>query len=187
MTAFRLDASADGLHWDLGITGSDCEDIDVPDAGYDKTFAPRWDSDRSKVNKDIFNRPDLGRNLESVQASEEFSVNRYAFSNYGAADGAKIQVSGEQLAVSGLKVDASVASGVLENIELTQNGTLEVVNLTDKTEAVDLPVNIAGLSGAANVKNWKVRINGKKSNHSCSVNADGTIRITPSGLYLIVR
>ena len=187
MTAFRLDASADGLHWDLGITGRDCEDIDVPDAGYGTTFAPRWDSDRSKVSKDIVKRLNLGMNVESVQASEEFSVNRYAFSSYGAADGAKIQVFGEKLAVSGLKVDAAATSGVLENIELAQSGTLEVVNLVDRTATVDLPLNIAGLSGAANVNSWKVRINGKKSNHSCSVNADGTIRITPAGLYLIMR
>jgi hypothetical protein len=187
MTAFRLDASVDGLHWDLGITGSDCVDIEVPDAGYGSSFTPKWNFDGSKVDKNIVHRPESGIELTSVQASEEPSACRYAFSSYGASDGAKVQVFGEALSVSGLKVDASAAPGVLENIKLAENGMLEVVNLADRTVVADLPVNIAGLAGASNVNRWKVRINGTHSNHSCSVNSDGTIRITPAGLYLIVR
>ena len=74
----------------------------------------------------------------------------------------------------------------IENVILAENGTVEIVNFDANMREISFPVNVAGLSESG-VSAWKVNINGKPSNWKCTVTKDGKIRITPAGVYLIVR
>ena len=175
MTAFRLDASSDGINWDVGIASNTA--IEVPE------IYPKWISEPDKSISYASPRKDKG--LEIVE-SEVKSGNAYAFSSVGAANGATVTVDGEPIEINGLRVDASQGSGNIENVILAENGTVEVVNFDTNMREISFPVNVAGLSESG-VSAWKVNINGKPSNWKCTVTKDGKIRITPAGVYLIVR
>jgi hypothetical protein len=177
ITAFRLDASADGINWDVGIAANSA--IEVPEE------FPRWDSEPDK-SMEYGVRKDKGTKLSSTEVSGFEPANVYSFSSIGAANGATVKVEGTPVEISGLRVDALAEAGNIENFNLAANGTLEVLNLDENTKNAVLPVNVAGLSESG-IGNWKVNINGKPSNWKCTVTKDGKIRITPAGVYLIVR
>jgi hypothetical protein len=173
-TAFRLDASADGINWDIAIAANPA--IVVPE------IYPKWDSEPDKkIAYDV--RKDKGTVISDAEVK---SGNAYAFSSVGAANGATVTVDGEPIEINGLRVDASQGSGNIENVILAENGTVEVVNFDTNMREISFPVNVAGLS-ISGVSAWKVNINGKPSNWKCTVTKDGKIRITPAGAYLIVR
>ena len=176
-TAFRLDASADGINWDIAIAANTA--IEVPE------IYPKWDSERDK--KIAYGvRKDKGTELSSTEVSGLEPANVYSFSSVGAANGATVTVDGEPIEINGLRVDASQGSGNIENVILAENGTVEIVNFDEGRREISFPVNVAGLSESG-IGNWKVNINGKPSNWKCTVTKDGKIRITPAGAYLIVR
>jgi hypothetical protein len=173
-TAFRLDASADGINWDIAIAANPA--IVVPE------IYPKWDSEPDKkIAYDV--RKDKGTVISDAEVK---SGNAYAFSSVGAANGATVTVDGEPIEINGLRVDASQGSGNIENVILAENGTVEVVNFDTNMREISFPVNVAGLSESG-VSAWKVNINGKPSSWKCAVTKDGKIRITPAGVYLIVR
>jgi hypothetical protein len=174
-TAFRLDASADGINWDIGIASSTA--IEVPE------IYPKWDSEPEKSISYATPRKDKGTVISDAEVR---SGNAYAFSSVGAANGATVTVDGEPIEINGLRVDASQGSGNIENVILAENGTVEVVNLAAGKREVLISADLAGLSESG-IGNWKVNINGKPSNWKCTVTKDGKIRITPAGVYLIVR
>ena len=183
MTAFRLDASADGINWDLGIAQN--EEVDVPEKG----ASGLWDSDLTSSTSSAI-RKDKGMELGASETENNVAVHSYAFSSYGAANGATVKVVGDPIELDGLRVDASQGAGNIENFTLAANGTLEVLNLYDGAKDAILPVNIIPVGASlaeSGVSAWKVNINGKPSNWKCTVTKDGKIRITPAGVYLIVR
>ena len=180
MTAFRLDASADGINWDLGIAQN--ESVQVPEKGAEGF----WDSDKTKSTSSAV-RKDLGMELGASETENDVATHSYAFSSYGAAAGAKIKVVGDALMISGLRVDAAAGAGLLENMSLAENGIVDVVNLETTRDSVNLPLNIAALGGKANIANYLVRINGRLVAWNCALNADGSVRISPKGAYLIIR
>jgi hypothetical protein len=183
ITAFRLDASADGINWDLGIAQN--EEVDVPENG----ASGLWDSDSTSSTSSAI-RKDKGMELGASETENDVAVHSYAFSSYGAANGATVKVVGDPIVINGLRVDASQGAGNIENVTLAANGTLEVWNLDKDLKDAILHVNIipgsASLAGSG-MSSWKVNINGKPSNWKCTVTKDGKIRITPAGVYLIVR
>jgi hypothetical protein len=128
--------------------------------------------------------------LGASETENDVAVHSYAFSSYGAANGATVKVVGDPIVINGLRVDASQGAGNIENVTLAANGTLEVLNLDKDLKDAILHVNIipgsASLAGSG-MSSWKVNINGKPSNWKCTVTKDGKIRITPAGAYLIVR
>jgi hypothetical protein len=132
-------------------------------------------------------RKDKGTEISATHTEEIKSVNAYAFSSVGAANGAVVKVCGVPLELRGLRVDAGAQPGFLENVTLAENGVLDVFNLESGRDAVDLPLNVASLAGKENIKGYSVVINGRRANWSCQVNADGTVRISPSGTYIIMR
>lgn len=174
-TAYRLDASVDGLNWDIGIASDTA--IEVPE------IYPKWDSEPDKSISYATPRKDKGTVISDAEVK---SGNAYAFSSVGAANGATVTVDGEPIEINGLRVDASQGSGNIENVILAENGTVEIVNFDEGRREISFPVNVAGLSESG-VSAWKVNINGKPSNWKCTVTKDGKIRITPAGMYLIVR
>lgn len=186
MTALRVDASADGLNWE---TVAEKKAIILPENYIDKLLL--WDSDLTTLPSTSENlvRKDKGMVLSASETKELKSVDSYAFSSVGAADGAAVKVvGGGLLEVAGLKVDAAAAPGVLENIRLAGNGTIDVFNLDPRSrDALDLPLDLAAVPGAANVSDWTVRIGGRRVKWKCSLNADGSVRISPSGVYMILR
>lgn len=174
-TAYRLDASVDGLNWDIGIASNTA--IEVPE------IYPKWDSEPDKGISYATPRKDKGTVISDAEVK---SGNAYAFSSVGAANGATVTVDGEPIEINGLRVDASQGSGNIENVILAENGTVEIVNFDEGRREISFPVNVAGLSESG-VSAWKVNINGKPSNWKCTVTKDDRIRITPAGMYLIVR
>ena len=144
---------------------------------------PKWDSEPDKSISYATPRKDKGTVISDAEVKSE---NVYAFSSVGAANGATVTVDGEPIEINGLRVDASQGSGNIENVILAENGTVEVVNFDTNVREISFPVNVADLSESG-VSAWKVNINGKPSNWKCTVTKDGRIRITPAGMYLIVR
>lgn len=181
MTAFRLDASADGINWDIGLAEKDS--IDIP------AVYPRWDSSPSESSVPIDSiRKDKGMILTGNGTASVVSDNRYAFSSIGAVNDGVIKVFGDPLEVSGLTVDASLPSGSISNFTFATSGTVDVLNveLADG-ESLDLPGDYSHLGNISNISRWSVSLNGDIIPSKFIAVKNGKLSINNRGLRVIVR
>ncbi|MBO5939948.1 MAG: autotransporter-associated beta strand repeat-containing protein [Kiritimatiellae bacterium] len=180
MTAFRLDASADGINWDNGLVIA--ESIEIPE-----TF-PKWDSDGTSTVPDDSVRKDKGRPLSGDGTASTVSANKYAFSSVGAVSNGVIKVFGNPLEVSGLTIDASLPSGVITNFAFKASGTIDVLNARlEDGESLELPGDYSHIVNISNVSRWSVSLNGDIIPSKFIAVKNGKLSINNRGLRVIVR
>lgn len=179
MTAFRLDASADGLNWDEGIASNATVQV--------RETLGKWDSDGTSTSVTAI-RKDLGTEISKAAADGIYSVNIYQFSSVGAANGGVLKVLGGAIEVSGLTIDASASAGSIENVTLAESGTIDVLNaeLTDGAPFA-LPGDYSGLEGIGNVSSWALTVNGEPVPSMFVGVKDGKLSVFRRGLRVILR
>ena len=179
MTAFRLDASADGVNWDEGIAQNLA--VEVPE------IFPKWDSDGTSSVPANGIRKDKGMLLSRSETEAE-KPDRYAFTSVGAANGGVVKVVGTAYQISGLVVDASAAPGAISNVVLSASGTVDVLNVELTEEGpVDLPGDYSHLEGAENIARWSLTLNGEICPSRFVGVKDGKLCIFRRGLRVIFR
>ena len=178
MTAFRLDASADGVNWDEGIAENDA--VDVPE-----TF-PKWDSDGSNTSASAV-RKDKGMVLSGHETDKPLS-DSHAFYSVGAANGGVVNVVGLPYEVSGLVVDASASAGTISNVVFAASGTLDVQNAeTSIGVPLELPGDFSGLTGVGNIAGWSVTMDGEACRSRKIKVKNGRLTLYPRGLGVSIR
>ena len=175
-TAYRLDGSVDGLHWDVGIAQDDA--LEPPEA------AARWYSDPNTAVT-YGSRPGKGFAITRTTHAKDDS---YAFTTVGAANGALLEVLGEPLTISGLEIDASASAGVISNIVFAAEGTVNVVNAdVSGGAALELPGDYSELDGFANLSGWHVSLDGDGCASKSICIKDGRLMLYPMGFRFILR
>ena len=176
ITAFRLDASADGINWDEGIAENKA--IQVPE-----TF-PKWDSDGTNT---IGVRKDKGTELSRIEANT-IECCSYAFSSVGAANGGVLEVVGDPIEVSGLVVDASASAGTISNFKFAESGTVDVRNAEFVDgEPLELPGDYSHLEGVENLAKWGLALDGEYVASKVLGVKNGKLTVFKRGLRVIIR
>jgi hypothetical protein len=179
MTAFRLDASVDGINWDEGIAGN--PEIDVPE------IYPKWDSDGSNVSCTSI-RKDKGTLVPENGSNEVASPDSYAFTSVGAANGAVLKVLGDPIEVSGLVVDASAPAGTISNFKFAESGTVDVRNAEFVDgEPLELPGDYSHLEGVENLAKWGLALDGEYVASKVLGVKNGKLTVFKRGLRVIIR
>ena len=89
--------------------------------------------------------------------------------------------------VSALELDAAVGGGTITDCAFAGQGTLNVVNTTrNGMRTLSLPLTVVRATGAANLANWKVVLNGVELRSWELRFANDTITFVPPGAILVV-
>ena len=89
--------------------------------------------------------------------------------------------------VSALELDAAVGGGTITDCVFAEQGTLNVVNATrGDLKTLALPLTAVRATGAANLANWKVALNGVELRSWKLRFANDTITFVPPGAILVV-
>ena len=175
-TAYRLDGSVDGVHWDIGIAQDDA--LEPPGT------AARWYSDPG-TSVTYGTRPNKGFAFDQTAHIRNDS---HAFSAVGAADGGVLEVLGEPLTVSGLVVDASAPAGTISNIVFAATGTVDVQNAEIVGSVpLDLPGDYSQLAGVENMARWNVMLDGEPYLRRKLAVRNGRLSLNPKALVLSFR
>ena len=175
ISAYRLDGSIDGVHWDVGIAQDDA--LEVPGS------APRWYSDPS-ATATYGTRVGKGYLISKTSHTKNDS---HAFTAVGAANGGVLEVQGDPLTVSGLVIDAAASAGTISNVTFAANGTIDVLNADGAAADVELPGDYSGLENFANLSGWQVKLDGEACRSRTVVIRDGKLFLVPRGIRFIVR
>ena len=89
------------------------------------------------------------------------------------------------LGVSRIVYDSSLGGGTLTNIRFLKAGILEIVTSND-TKPTALNIGVVDPVDAANLEDWIVTINGKKSSRQVKI-VNGLMTLQPCGHVLIIR
>ena len=177
LTAYRLDASIDGVRWDIGIAQNTA--LEVPEAG------GRWYSDPDNTSVSTGRRQNKGYVIDSPTPSV---LNHHAFTKVGVANGGVLEVLGEPLTISGLEIDASASAGAMSNIVFAAEGTVNVVNAdVSGGAALELPGDYSELDGFANLSGWHVSLDGDGCVSKSIGIRDGKLLLLPKGFRFILR
>ena len=89
--------------------------------------------------------------------------------------------------VSALELDAAVGGGTITDCAFAEQGTLNVVNATrGDLKTLALPLTVVRATGAANLANWKVVLNGVELRSWELRFANDTVTFVPPGAILVV-
>lgn len=89
--------------------------------------------------------------------------------------------------VSALELDAAVGGGTITDCVFAEQGTLNVVNTTrGDLKTLALPLTVVRATGAANLANWKVVLNGVELRSWELRFANDTVTFVPPGAILVV-
>ena len=165
--SWSLDASVDGVHWDENIHEQDRNSSS-------KTPTPRgqWYSSKSTTSTGF-----------SIPSNTTSVVKMDSVAYVGASGGGVVRAE-STISTSCLKVDA-LSAGTIENFAFTENGTLDVANIT--TIGGLLPGTYVNCTGLENVARWSLKIGGVENSKMHIVVEDGKIRIVPVGLIMTIR
>ena len=175
-TAFRLDGSADGVNWDLGIAQNDA--LVAP------SNAGKWYSD---PNGDTVYGKRPGKGFEITKAIPDSSFS-HSFTCVGASNGGVIDIVGSPYTVSGLVVDASVSAGAISNVVFAAEGTVYIENVADmNADSISLPGDYSHLDGVENLSNWEFLVDGESFINRMLTVENGKLCLRKRGLRVIFR
>jgi len=180
-TAFRVDASADGLNWDENIAR--CEAMELIWSTDTKFY---WLSDGSEAKNVALLRPACGWEMERTEAPEGGKLeNHYKFSSISVANGGIFESAGGEFVIDNIELDASAQAGKFVNVRLPDRGTLNVINYAAGTRV--LPFFVGNLATRENLMSWTVLVNGKLSKRPMRINADGMLEFVSEGFKILYR
>lgn len=175
--AWTLEGSADGIHWDIVHTVTDC--------GNPMTGKRMWCGAKREYTGDA-NEPD-GRHSDGYAlATPKESVFTVldSVSSVSVSAGATLKAEGESVVLDKLTIDAADA-GTVEGFAFAANGIVEIINAPAHGE-VQLPIAFENVTGLSNLRNWTCSLNGEQTKRPLCVK-DGKLILQEFGLMLIVR
>jgi len=177
--SWTLKGSVDGLHWDVLHTISDSTDRNcgMPVGLYDDRFYASQSNQAQAMA--------TGTNAHVVASTSVSAFNPLAaVSSVSVAAGAALEVEGDALELSKLKIDAT-GMGTLRNVKLASTGTLTVENLPAGS-SFTLPGTYENVSGLENLAHWTLAGDRRVQNRRVVVK-DGKVTLVGPGMMLIFR
>lgn len=169
VTAWTLETSPDGVNWTLVDTK---KDVTKP------ADSQQW------YNGGI----DWPVNAGDVPGGAGIAATTPVQVKSGATfDGSGVGTDGQELAA--LFVDyAELGVGTLMGVRLAAAGTLDVVNVPEKTRlgGFDVPLAFVGGAFPSDFAGWTVRVNGQPSRYSLT-GANGKLTLLAPGMVLLLR
>ena len=175
LTAYRLDASVDGVNWDIGISQNNA--LDAPESG-SRWYSDHADSKMSKTRTGGF----------PIAKTKPDSVASHAFSTIGVSCGGVLEVVGDPIEVSGLVVDASASAGTISNFKFAASGTVDVRNAEFVDgEPLELPGDYSHLEGVGNLAKWGLVLDGEYVASKVLGVKNGKLTVYNRGIRVIFR
>jgi autotransporter-associated beta strand protein len=194
-TAMRLEASNDGVNWEMVWED---DELEIPEGleneDSSKTYY-KWASNGDAWTTTLKQRKyEDGKSfkLERTRQLRETSV-LTLIPELSVAAGASLKVEGDTTVpmpvVCAVKVDGLAGAGAVQGIKFASSGVLNVVNCSFEGHSVTLPLGFANADGAENLSKWNLEIDGEiPSRLSVSVASDGSsLTISKIGMTIVVR
>ena len=125
------------------------------------------------------------KNVDSSSVSLDFGGATVRVDRGGLIDAA--QTDGTS-AIAALEVAVATGAGTFRNVTFAEVGTINVVAAGDLKGKTVLPMTLENCTGAANLVNWSVKINGEANSAATVEWADGSLTLHMNrGLRVIVR
>jgi hypothetical protein len=175
---FAVEASKDGKNW-VALT----DDITVSKRGM-------WASgDEFVVGHP--NRPGRGFTFDRIPVAPDADGSQMLadVTSVQVAPGATLAAKGNAQMIDSLTVDCSVGSGTLENIDFAEGGTINLVNIPERADVFEQPVDFGAVSveSLANINEWAITVDGKASTRWEVEISSTSIRGVRRGMKIIVR
>lgn len=165
--AWKLEASADGIHWDLMHQVASSRNPPAKGAWYNSGAVI---GDGTVVNGYSF--------TESLQTLASLP--------YVALSGGGVIKTSEPVAIGDLRIDAKTG-GTLEGFAFGESGTLAVDFGADRPAGLKIPGAFTDCTGIENLDTWNLTLNGQpKPGWSVRATEDG-ITVIPPGVIILVR
>ena len=102
--------------------------------------------------------------------------------------GATLNLNDADATIGALRVDCAAGAGTINSFRPAAGGTLELVNVPAGTsiKGYVLPITITDVQDAANLRRWRVTVNGRPCGYK-PVYRDGGITFLSGGIVVIVR
>lgn len=170
-TAYSLEGSIDGVTW---IMLTEDNEVKLPSVAKNTVYSPNRTFDLNPAR--------------TVADDKSFAAPISVSLGANATLRAEYVGEVEPIKISSLKVDSAGGSSC-EGFIFEANGTLDVVNVTESSEnGRFVAVNVSDDSGWANLKNWKITVNGKPLGGKFKVDiVENGLRISEPGFVLVVR
>jgi hypothetical protein len=162
-----MEASVDGIHWNLVETNTGGEVL--AEHTYDLTFGPKvkkWYSDHEDQvnwNPETGTTPRPGKGFP-IRGRADMPTPLQNVRSVFVAAGATLKTY-DGVEISSLKVD-SAGAGTIDGFTFAENGTIDVANPPDDSSF--LPGTYVNCSGLENVSGWALKVNGT-ANAKCKV------------------
>ena len=187
-----MEASVDGIHWDLVETNSTGAvvaeheyDFSIPLGGPNGNNSNKWYSDgTSQVNWDptTGTTPRPGKGFP-MRARADIPTPLANVRSVSVAAGATLKTY-DGIEISKLKVDAAGA-GTIDGFTFAENGTIDVIDAP--REPTFLSGTYVNCSGLENIAGWTLKIDGTV-NAKCKVGVrDGKLYFTRPGFIVTFR
>ena len=170
---FTLESSADGVSWTVRASRQD-----MSRKTWDSWYG---DPDHFEVDTSATREVD-----GTGHGSRGLSDNVVVRVDSGATLDMSLVKTTENI-VSALEFDAAVGGGTITDCAFAEQGTLNVVNATrGDLKTLALPLTVVRATGAANLANWKVTLNGVELRGWELRFANDTVTFVPPGAILVV-
>lgn len=181
---FSLHGSTDGIHWDLLDEVTDIlSDDESENHGFHLTTAGKsWmHSDEVYVRNAVYTK---GRPISGCSTQPAVAP---APSSLSVAGGATLNVTGMQLVLSKLEIDATVGFGSVNGCRFASTGEITVTGVEGRSKEVVLGDVPTGVADFANVLEWSLSVNGDTTPNYVLVIAGGKLKLVKKGLMIVVR
>ena len=173
-----MEASADGIHWNLVETNG------VGDVLTDHAYSPDTTGWKWYSNGDAFTsgqaRPGAGF---PIRGHADIPTPLQNVRSVSVAAGATLKTDAG-VEIRSLKVD-SAGAGTIDGFTFAENGTIDVTNPPDSSSF--LPGTYVNCSGLENIGGWALKVNGAQ-NAKCKVSVrDGKLYFARPGFVLMYR
>jgi autotransporter-associated beta strand protein len=137
------------------------------------------------------NRPGRGFTFDRIPVAPDADGSQMLadVTSVQVAPGATLAAKGNAQTIDSLTVDCSVGSGTLENIDFAEGGTINLVNIPERADVFEQPVDFGAVSAEslANINEWAITVDGKASTRWEVEISSTSIRGVRRGMKIIVR
>ena len=180
ITCWSLDASTDGLRWDEVTPTENARGIWASSGN--GTWSYFWYYGPNKYEPGSASVHATGKKIAAFKAKP-----LPAFDNLGVvsvAPEATLKTDATQnVTIKALAIDAN-GMGTIENFAVAEEGTVEFLNVGDRTAMPGTYVNCKDLG---NLANWSVKVNGKDKPAWKVAVKDGVVSVVKPGMTVILR
>ena len=179
---WSLEGSVDGVHWEnVNPDGGDyaITTNDYPAVAKDSYFVKinqTWSNGLAAKHTGGWEIRGTSTNALAVLANVQ---------TVQVDSGATLEIVNAQSSISNLCVDVQAGAGTIKGAAFAANGRIRIKNYS--SDSLKIPFDLSGSTDAENLADWKVAVDGKKSNCYRVGYANGMLSILPPGAMIIVR